>query len=327
MTYESGSSDRSLYAHSRYNPPAEDEITSIYLMDLDACIKYADKLGAQDSTMASIMSGATPADNIYYLGYAHRMHNISLSDNIAANFYVEIGQSYVDSAVMHITVDGKTVQVAAKDVKTDANGYYIFTAELAAAQMTDEITMQMYIGDVAGEAKTYTIRGYADTVLNGDYTEADKKMVKYMLSYGGAAQAYFGYNTGAMADANVEAAMAEVPESAETEMSVTGSAENIRFYGASLVFENKIAVRFYFTGSSEGIEGAVVKGDLFYVEVADILPQDMDKAVTVEVGGLTVSYGPMNYIVRMNAKGSDSLKALLKAMYNYHLAAVEYSAA
>ena len=327
MTYESGSSDRSLYAHSRYNPPAEDEITSIYLMDLDACIKYADKLGAQDSTMASIMSGATPADNIYYLGYAHRMHNISLSDNIAANFYVEIGQSYVDSAVMHITVDGKTVQVAAKDVKTDANGYYIFTAELAAAQMTDEITMQMYIGDVAGEAKTYTIRGYADTVLNGDYTEADKKMVKYMLSYGGAAQAYFGYNTGAMSDANVEAAMAEVPESAETEMSVTGSAENIRFYGASLVFENKIAVRFYFTGSSEGIEGAVVKGDLFYVEVADILPQDMDKAVTVEVGGLTVSYGPMNYIVRMNAKGSDSLKALLKAMYNYHLAAVEYSAA
>lgn len=36
---------------------------------------------------------------------------------------------------------------------------------------------------------------------------------------------------------------------------------------------------------------------------------------------ISVTYSPMNYIVRMNANGSDSLKALLKALYNYHLAA------
>jgi hypothetical protein len=110
-------------------------------------------------------------------------------------------------------------------------------------------------------------------------------------------------------------------------MSVTGKADGIKFYGASLVFENKVAVRFYFTGSSEGIEGAVPKDGMFYVEVADILPQDLNKAVSVEVSGLSVSYSPMNYIVRMNAKGSDALRILLKAMYNYHLAAAEYSAA
>lgn len=34
-------------------------------------------------------------------------------------------------------------------------------------------------------------------------------------------------------------------------------------------------------------------------------------------GSLAVSYSPMNYIVRMNAKGNENLKAL----YNYHLAA------
>ena len=327
MAYNSTSLDRSLYAHSRYNPPAEDENTAIYLMDLDACTKYADKLGAQDSTMASIMSGAAPADNIYYLGYAHRQWNVSLADNIAANYYVAIGDSYVDSAVMHITVAGETTQVAANTVQKDANGYYVFTVELAAAQMTEEITMQMYIGDVAGEAKTYTIRQYADTILNGDYTDADKNMVKYMLAYGGAAQSHFAYHTGVMADANVEVTMEEIPASAETEMSVSGSAAGIKFYGASLVFENKVAVRFYFTGSSEGIEGAVTKGDMFYVEVADILPQDLNDAVSVTVGGITVSYSPMNYIVRMNVKGSDSLKVLLKAMYNYYLAAAEYSAA
>ena len=327
ITYSTGSADRSLYAHSRHKQPAEEEITSIWLMDLETCNKYADKLGAQDGTMKSIMSGVTPADNIYYLGYKHIQHNISLNDNIAANFYVAIGENYVDSAVMHITVNDKTTEIPANTVQKDSNGYYIFTVEMAAAQMTDAVTLQMYIGDVAGEARTYSIRQYADTILNGGYTDADKKMVQYMLTYGGAAQSYFGYNTGNYADANVSVAMEEVPEYAETEMSVSGSAEGIRFYGASLVFENKVAVRFYFTGSGEGIAGAVAKNGMFYVEVADILPQNMNQPVTVEVGGLTVSYSPMNYIVRMNAKGSAALQTLLKAMYNYHLAAAEYSAA
>ena len=52
----------------------------------------------------------------------------------------------------------------------------------------------------------------------------------------------------------------------------------------------------------------------------------MDQQITLTVtdaGGntLTVTYGPMNYIVRMNEKGNDALKALVKALYNYHLAA------
>ena len=65
---------------------------------------------------------------------------------------------------------------------------------------------------------------------------------------------------------------------------------------------------------------------MYYVEVADILPQDIDQQITLNVtdasgNTLTVTYGPMNYIVRMNEKGSDTLKALVKALYNYHLAA------
>lgn len=67
------------------------------------------------------------------------------------------------------------------------------------------------------------------------------------------------------------------------------------------------------------------KDGLYYVEAANINPQDLDKAVTLTVScgdaGMTVAYGPMNYMIRMNEKGSDSLKALVKAMYNYHLAA------
>ena len=66
----------------------------------------------------------------------------------------------------------------------------------------------------------------------------------------------------------------------------------------------------------------------YYIEVADINPQDLDNAVAVKVNNaLTVVYSPMNYIVNMYKKGSESLQALVKTLYNYHLAAEAYLAA
>ena len=57
---------------------------------------------------------------------------------------------------------------------------------------------------------------------------------------------------------------------------------------------------------------------MWYVEVDEINPQELDAQITVVVtdangNELAVSYGPMNYIVRMNENGSDTLKALVKA--------------
>ena len=65
---------------------------------------------------------------------------------------------------------------------------------------------------------------------------------------------------------------------------------------------------------------------------SDILPQNLDQQITLTVtdadgNALSVTYGPMNYIVRMSTKGSEELKVLLKALYNYHLAAKALRAA
>ena len=69
----------------------------------------------------------------------------------------------------------------------------------------------------------------------------------------------------------------------------------------------------------------------YYVEIAQINPHDLDEQISVNVtdangNTLTVSYGPMNYIVRMSQKGSDTTKALVKALYNYYLAAKDFAA-
>ena len=56
---------------------------------------------------------------------------------------------------------------------------------------------------------------------------------------------------------------------------------------------------------------------------------DLDQQITLTVSNgtddLTVTYGPLNYIVRMNEKGSENLQALVLAMYNYYLVAEAYS--
>ena len=241
--------------------------------------------------------------------------NIVLSDKIGVGFVMTL----TDTDEVSVTVNGEEAAYTLAEGK--------LSIQVAAAQMTDEIAISV---NGMPLANTYSVRAYADYILDdaNGYDDAIKALVKEMLNYGAAAQTYFSYNTDSMANEDIIVESAAVPTET-TAVEISGSAEGITFYGASLVFESKIAVRFYFTGSAEGIEGAVIKGDMFYIEVADINPQDYDKAVTVTVNGLTVSYSPMNYIVRMynKADAAANVKALVQALYGYYLAAAAYVAA
>ena len=247
-----------------------------------------------------------------------------LHDAIDVKFKINMDSSIIGNAVVKITVGEKTYEYNAIDY-TDAEHEYVYvSASVAAAQMTDEITVTVINGDDQAVKSGYTIKSYAETILSGDYNDTTKALVTAMLHYGAAAQTFFDYKTDALANAGLgsEESNVTIPDDAAGEIVVSGSAEGITFYGASLVFENKIAVRFYFTGSAEGIEGAVAKDDKFYIEVAGIYPPALDDAVSVMIGDMSVSYSPMNYIVRMAEKNeNEDLVALVTALYNYHVAA------
>ena len=259
--------------------------------------------------------------------------NLILGDEIAANFYVNVSDAVSDSAVMHVTDGYGTHQYALTAAKKDDNGNYIFTARLAAAQMADTISLQLHDGDNVGTAHAYTAVDYAKLILNGNYDESTKALVKAMLNYGAAAQNYFDYNVENLANQGYEATEdVEIPAVDVTNM-VTGEVEGISFYGASLVFESKVAVRFYFTVTgdinsytfSTGND-PVLKNGMYYIEVADINPQNYANAISLTVNDtLTVKYSPLTYISRMASSTSEDLVDLVKAMYAYHLAAVNYA--
>lgn len=264
---------------------------------------------------------------------------LSLGDDLDMRFYVSVNGAYTQSAVMHITVGGDTKAYPICEMEPDANNRYVFTVALAAAQMTDEIKLSLVDGETEVAARTYSVQDYAKVLLEENYGEPVKTMVKAMLNYGTKAQAYFDHNADDPANAGCEMENMSVPAenlSAETKGAVNG----IRFYGASLLFTSQVAVRFYFAADSiEGITfkaggadyQAVPKNGLFYVDVPGINPQaygdPVDLVVSDGADNLTVTYSPMHYITRMYHKAStdNNLKDLLGAMYTYYKAACAYT--
>lgn len=263
---------------------------------------------------------------------------LSLGDDLTMRFAVATDNA---NASIWVTVGDNAAEHKVSETTPNASGHYVVSVELAAAQMTDTISVQVKDGDSVLTEGSYSIRDYCVYILEGSYDDATKQMVKEVLNYGAAAQEYFQYNTGNPANTGyVIETTAQIPTDIEN-MSVSDSLSGISFYGATLLFHSKVAIRYYFS-APDGVTGytftangktyeATKKDELYYVEVAGINPQQLDQAVTLEVtdgteNTLAVSYSPLHYMARMSAKNttSEALKALLTAMYSYHLEACEY---
>ena len=266
------------------------------------------------------------------------MWNVALGDDLSLNFLVKVDESIADTATVEFTVAGKAAgSFKVSDAEKDENGNCVFVAHMAAAQMTEEVTLQVVAGEYAGEIHSYSVAKYAKTVLNDSNFSQYHALVREMLNYGAAAQVYFAYNLDKPIDTELYAGAgaAEIDASNVPEKSVSGSVSGVTYYGASMVYTSKNALRFYFIENNTiqdytfTVAGntliPVKKGDMWYVEIGNINPYQLGDAVTLTVTGgeevLTVSYSPMNYIVRMSEKGSEALQPLLKAMYNYYLSA------
>ena len=249
--------------------------------------------------------------------------NITLGDSIGVNFEMTLAET----DTVKVYLNGEEIAFTSADGK--------LTVVLAAAQMTDEITIK--VNDMVTSVDAYTVRKYADVIL-ADETKADcHALVKEMLNYGAASQTFFDH-TGTLANDGITVEAAEVPTEGG-EVGVSGSVDGITFYGASLLHKDKIAVRFYFQADSidgmnftvngETCEAVPHENGMFYVEVAGINPQNMDDDIMVMVNEeLSVSYSPMDYIIRMynKAESTVELKALVQALYGYYVAAAEYTA-
>ena len=259
--------------------------------------------------------------------------NISLQDDFGVHFYIHVDSNVLEQTTLKVYLGGVESTYDLSELTLTEFGYQI-TVHLGASQMNKEITVKTIVDSETVEIKNYSVRQYCDIILADEAYSQYHSLVKEMLNYGAMAQVYFDYNAKNLANEGITGtATTDVPDTTE-ELDVSDKISSLNFYGASLVYRDRIAVRYYFTGdvtdctftANGNTYTPVAKGGMYYVEIADILPQNIDQQITLTVtdangNALSATYGPMNYIVRMYEKGSADLQNLLKALYNYHLAA------
>lgn len=297
------------------------------LKPVDPNLGWGEKSGSQWIQMAETLEVKLAEGHV-------KAWNLSLGGDLTVNFYADIAAEDLSKVQAVISVAEESYSFSVSEDCYDAQqNAYRFRIQIAAAQMTDAIKVQLLYGGLQLWEETYTVQQYARYVLENESMSSYHSMVRQMLHYGAAAQIYFDYCPDQLADEGlIGEDQQEIPELAEQEMRIEGSLAGVRFYGASLLFRHKVAIRYYFTVSGDPTDYTfiangvtyepIAKNGLYYVELPGVNPQDWDaeQVLTVSNGNtLTVGYSPMNYIVRMHEK--DSLSTFLKAMYNYHLAA------
>lgn len=285
-------------------------------------------------------------EEIAQLPFPVYSYGVTLGNSIGETFLID--PAYTQDATVTFTVAGKTYTYAVQSMDTvydeDKDIYYpTASIPLASGQMTDAIHVVIVSPENGTATKDYTVYEYAQYILNGEYSEKTKTLVREMLNYGNYAQIYFEYNMDDLANKDLDPVTpAEMPalDANNNKAEQTDNAENVDFFGCSLVhwFQTSINFYFKFSGNIESYEFSAngeiltpeVKGNMCFVTVAGFNPQNLSEDVTIIVndgtGELSVTYSPMDYITRMYYNGSApvELKNLVQAMYGYHLAAVAY---
>ena len=260
---------------------------------------------------------------------------LSLGGNIGVNFHMELDDSVVNdkNAYMHFTLpSGNTTKVMVSDAimkNENSRTYYVFTCEVAAKEINDDITAQMIFGDgTASEEYSYSVKEYSDSILNSDYSDETKTLVKKILDYGKYAKAYF---SGGNLTTTSEISSVTADMLSDYTMKSIGTLSNgITYYGSSLLLESETTVRHYFK-VAEGTDVSAYnfsgnKGNYYYIDITDISADKLDMACDTKIGGYTVTYSPMSYIyaVLSSEKASDSLKNVVRALYLYNQAVNAY---
>ena len=282
------------------------------------------------------------------IGAALAGHSISLEGDIGVNYYTELSDAIANSetAKMHFTIPTgtgtKTQDVSVKDARVDTVGgktYYIFKCQVAAKEMTSQITAQLIDGEYESDVFPYSVKEYADYLLehtdeNEDYAKA-APLVKAMLNYGANSQLYFDKNTGALANAgltNEEKALGDA-EISIADPVIGVLPEGTTFEGATLSLKSETTLSLYFTSSDDltfSCDGYDVvpdpKGGYQIARIRGIKAKDIGNIFTLNVNGVTVSYSPLNYCkyVLADDTQNENLQNAVKALYLYWQAAAAY---
>ena len=271
-------------------------------------------------------------------------YSCTLNGNVGLNFHMAMSsialEDNYDDVTVEFTLDDETQTVAYADAKQDDAGYVVFTCNVPVKEMTEPITAEVYNGDTKLGTSKYTVKEYADAILSDVITYGQEvPLVQAMLNYGSYAQKYFGYRTEDLANGDThlgDTVLDDVEQSTfePYKENISRGNDDVKLYGASLVLESVTTLRLYFTGAQVDTATCeagelIQKGSYYYIDIENILPQKLaeDYTVTLNYGegeSVDITYNCMAYCYQALSSSNENLKNLVRALYLYNQAAMDY---
>lgn len=302
--------------------------------------------------------------------------SLTLSSDISINFYVpkKNVEGYENPYLLCTKqiYDKKGSLVGTEELKLTGrrengdNWVYTYTG-IAAKEMGSLVTATVHGTkdgkEYTGKSLEYSVKQYAYNKLKADTTDGKfKTMLVDMLNYGAAAQEYWGYNPKNLVNAELtddqKAYATQTVPTLTDNRAVSGTANGLELKGITLLMQEKIAIKYYFThknytgkmsdltmkvtyvDSNGQTQTCEITGDKFttngdsYAVVFDELnPTQLHTVCTAEVFdkdgkkvSQTVTYSPESYAARKLADGNTNEKfaKLLGEMMKYGDSSAKY---
>ena len=282
-----------------------------------------------------------------------------LTDKIEMRFCAKVEGNIEQDDYITFICAGRTVTQTVSEAETDSEGRLVFSLELAARQMTDQVTYFMTVDGTAGTSGQYSVRSYADTILNGTGMRDLKGLLRAMLNYGSYTQLYAGYRTdflaaeGLYTDETDPVLNMEGPDLTDFAYTykLNSKTDGLTIGKASLLLGTDLSLRLYYEpgegktdksysivlADRSGLEPVLGYDDtigMYYADIEHITPTqigDMFKldfyaedGQAADTPAASVTFGPLSYCkgVLENNSSSDELVNLCRALYVYWQTAI-----
>ena len=247
--------------------------------------------------------------------------SVSLSDDLALNFYVD-GVDSTTASDYTVNFTGACVDESSALTYNATEGKYYATTHVYAKDIDKDVTATLCKGsETVDTVEDYSISQYLSSDAFSGADEKTSALITATKDFGNASSVYF-YGTGSgYSDGFVSYA----PDTSAYAPNFDSDAAKL-----SLVLDSKTAARLYVKGDDTGTESTIssTKADYpTYHEITGLLPQNLADEQTITVGGTDYTFSALSWCNRVLTNGSASQKNInmAKAIMAYYEAAKNYS--
>lgn len=246
--------------------------------------------------------------------------SLSLDGNIGLNIYAKV----VDESKVYATV-GSVRKELTEYTLSGANRLY--TVGVAAKDYADKIKFE--IGDYTAEVGVKDYIEVAKTRFSDNVRLL--ALLEGLETYCDSAEKYFANETVGSVTATDRGYTGFAPE-------ITGTLPSgVTVRGITLELASMTSIRIYFGGNLSGVsctvngEATTVKTTAsadgtvnYYLEKSNIAAKDLDETYEFGIGDCKISVSAIAYVNMAMGKQTENFDNLLKALYNYNVAANAY---